>query len=82
MQSIAQREAADETDDNEGVNDEKDHYESPGGLKIKREGKENAAKEQQFCGFKVEKPKMPSFSGDVREYAICRSDFKHAIEAR
>ena len=25
---------------------------------------------------------MPSFSGDVREYAIFRSDFKHAIEAR
>ena len=25
---------------------------------------------------------MPSFSGDVRDYAIFRSDFKHAIEAR
>ena len=25
---------------------------------------------------------MPKFSGDVREYAIFRSDFKHAIEAR
>lgn len=24
---------------------------------------------------------MPKFSGDVREYAIFRSDFKHAIEA-
>ena len=25
---------------------------------------------------------MPKFSGDVREYAIFRSDFKHAFEAR
>ena len=39
-------------------------------------------KEQQFCGFKVEKAKMPSFSGDVREYAVFRSDFKHAVKVR
>lgn len=26
------------------------------------------------CGFKMEKPKMPKFSGDVREYAIFRTD--------
>lgn len=32
------------------------------------------------CGFKMEKPKMPKFTGDVREYAIFRADFKHAIE--
>lgn len=35
----------------------------------------------ETCHFKMEKPKMPKFSGDVREYAIFRSDFKHAIEA-
>ena len=34
------------------------------------------------CGFKMEKPKMPKFVGDVREYAIFRVDFKHAIESR
>ena len=34
------------------------------------------------CGFKMEKPKMPKFCGDVREYAIFRADFKHAIESR
>ena len=34
------------------------------------------------CGFKMEKPKMPKFTGDVREYAIFRADFKHAIESR
>ena len=26
--------------------------------------------DKNVCGFKVEKPKMPKFSGDVREYAI------------
>ena len=36
----------------------------------------------QTCSFKMEKPKMPKFSGDVREYAIFRADFKYAIEAR
>ena len=30
----------------------------------------------------MEKPKLPKFSGDVREYAIFCSDFKHAIESR
>ena len=34
------------------------------------------------CGFKMEKPKLPKFAGDVREYAIFKGDFKHAIEAR
>ena len=34
------------------------------------------------CGFKLEKPKLPIFSSDVREYAIFKADFKHAIELR
>ena len=34
------------------------------------------------CGFQMEKPKFPKFCGDVREYAIFRADFKHAIESR
>ena len=34
------------------------------------------------CGFKMEKPKMPKFSGEVREYAIFKADFKHAIESK
>ena len=34
------------------------------------------------CGFKMEKPEMPKFYGDVREYAIFRADFKHTIESR
>ena len=32
------------------------------------------------CGFKMEKPKMPKFSGDIREYAIFKADFKHVNE--
>ena len=34
------------------------------------------------CTFKHEKPKLPLFAGDVWEYAIFRSGFKHAIEAQ
>ena len=37
---------------------------------------------QYGVSHKHEKPKLPVFAGDVREYAIFRSDFKHATEAR
>jgi hypothetical protein len=30
----------------------------------------------------MEKPKMPKFTGDVREYAIFRADFKYTVESR
>ena len=33
------------------------------------------------CTFKLEKPKLPIFSGNVRDYAIFGSDIKHMIEA-
>lgn len=33
------------------------------------------------CTFKLEKPKLPIFSGNARDYAIFRSDIKHMIEA-
>lgn len=39
-------------------------------------------KNVKSCGFQMEKPKLPKFSGVVREYAIFRDDFKHAIESR
>ena len=34
------------------------------------------------CTFKLERPKLLVFAGNVRDYAIFRSDFKHAIEAK
>lgn len=34
------------------------------------------------CAFKIEKPKMPTFQGDIREYTTFRSDFKHIIGSR
>ncbi|CAB3997944.1 PREDICTED: uncharacterized protein LOC107337338 [Paramuricea clavata] len=46
------------------------------------EGAQSISNVQPVCGFKMEKPKMPRFSGDVREYSIFRDDFKHAIESR
>ena len=42
----------------------------------------NGVVKRETCGFKMEKPKMPKFSGDVREYATFRADFKHTIETR
>ncbi len=41
-----------------------------------------AMNNEQSCGFQMEKPKLPKFSGDVREYVIFRADFKHTIESR
>ena len=38
--------------------------------------------EVKSCSFQIEKPKLPKFSGDVREYAIFRADFNHLIESR
>ena len=34
------------------------------------------------CNFQMEKPKLPKFSGDVRDYAIFKADFKHVVETR
>ena len=34
------------------------------------------------CKVQVEKPKLPRFSGDIREYQTFKSDFKHLIESR
>ena len=42
----------------------------------------NEQNTSQTCGFKMEKPQMPKFSGDVREYAIFRTDFKYTVETR
>ena len=33
----------------------------------------------EICAFKIEKPKMPRFHRDVRDYAIFKSDFTHII---
>ena len=34
-----------------------------------------ATKNEQSCGFQMEKPKLPKFSGDVREYLIVQADW-------
>ncbi|XP_070548333.1 uncharacterized protein [Ptychodera flava] len=34
------------------------------------------------CSFKMEKPKLPKFSGDVREYFTFKADFKHMVNTR
>jgi hypothetical protein len=30
----------------------------------------------------MEKPKLPRFAGDVRDYAIFKAGFKHIVETR
>ena len=42
----------------------------------------NANGNNTQSAFRMEKPKMPKFSGDVREFAIFEADFKHLVEAR
>ena len=42
----------------------------------------NNSPESSACGFKVEKPKLPRFPGDVRDYFIFRTNFKYAIDSR
>jgi len=61
--------------------DDKEHSQQQEGAAVISENSRSKETEK-FCSFKLEKPKLPMFSGDVREYAIFRSDFKHAIEAR
>ena len=34
------------------------------------------------CSFKVEKPKLLKFSGNIREYAMLKSDFKHIVHSK
>eukprot|EP00057_Strongylocentrotus_purpuratus_P004826 XP_003729535.1 PREDICTED: uncharacterized protein LOC100892047 [Strongylocentrotus purpuratus] len=34
------------------------------------------------CHVQIEKPKLPRFSGDIREYQTFKSDFKHLIESK
>ena len=59
--------------DNESVN---------GNVQVPNSGLNDPSPPSKACGFKMEKPKLSKFFGDVREYAIFKSDFKHAIEAR
>ena len=52
------------------------------GSGIGNNGTSHESSVNTLCGFKMEKPKMPRFAGDVRDYAIFRSDFKHAVDGR
>ncbi|ESP03155.1 hypothetical protein LOTGIDRAFT_171762 [Lottia gigantea] len=42
----------------------------------------NPTQSTDVCQFKMEKPKMPKFSGDVREYYTFKSDFLHMVSSR
>ena len=56
---------------------------NPGGSGVSiNNGTNHENSENNPCGFEMEKPKMPRFAGDVRDYTIFRSDFKHAVDTR
>nr|XP_054761134.1 uncharacterized protein LOC129267449 [Lytechinus pictus] len=40
------------------------------------------AERASSCKVQIERPKLPQFSGDVRDYTTFKSDFKHLIEFR
>ena len=56
--------------------------ENPGGSVGGNKGTNYESSVNASCGFKMEKPKMPRFAGDVRDYTIFRSDFRHAVDSR
>ncbi|XP_030832678.1 uncharacterized protein LOC105444283 [Strongylocentrotus purpuratus] len=38
--------------------------------------------QESMSHFKIERPRLPKFSGDIREYCIFKSDFEHVIGSR
>ena len=75
----------DETTENENTNVEEissgTQVETPHNQNNEQAGQDSIAQDDtsEICAFKIEKPKMPRFHGDVRDYAIFKSDFKHII---
>ena len=43
---------------------------------------ENEAKEKKMLGIRMERLKMPSFNGDIRNYAKFKLDFKKQVESQ
>ena len=41
-----------------------------------------ATRDTTSCKVQVERPKLPKFSGDVRDFTTFRSDFRHLIDSR
>ena len=82
--SISIAETSDESVNNLTENNPSNSEQSPNRIASSTEVNKEIGTVQNSppCGFQMEKPKLPKFSGDVREYMIFRADFKHAIESR
>ena len=62
-----------------------DEYEDKNGIEVASQVSNANRKENQpivSVSLKHEKPKLPTFNGDVRKYFIFKDDFKHAVESR
>jgi hypothetical protein len=71
-----------ENDENNGVNEDQesmDMHEYGYAWELSSVTK-NVKLSSPFA-LKHEKPKLPKFDGDVRQYFIFKSDFQHAVEA-
>ena len=70
---------ADETDGDEALNDSSPSSDEDADA---RRGQVSDSVTQSFSRtrFKVSKPKLPVFSGDVRTYYEFKSDFKYLVE--
>ena len=55
---------------------------NPSGREVVSSVNNNRNSFNTTCGFKMDKPKMPRFAGDVTDYAIFRSDFKQVVGTR
>ena len=75
----------DEATENENTNVEEfssgSQVETPRNQNNEQAGQDSIAQgdTSEICAFKIEKPKMPRFNGDVRDYTIFKADFKYII---
>ena len=80
----------DTTEQEEDVSEEENEEENEGAQHLvggKHVNEENTSTKSAEASakpivLKHEKPKLPTFYGDVRKYFIFREDFKHAVEKR
>jgi hypothetical protein len=70
-----------ENDENNGVNDDQESLDMHEPADDELSSVTKNVKLSSPFALKHEKPKLPKFDGDVRQYFIFKSDFQHAVEA-
>ncbi|CAB3985756.1 Hypothetical predicted protein, partial [Paramuricea clavata] len=70
-----------ENDENNSVNDDQESLDMHEPAEDELSSVTKNVKLSSPFAMKHEKPKLPKFDGDVRQYFIFKSDFQHAVEA-